>query len=66
VPLFEGAANIFRIPQGHEVIVFSRTAALFQLPNDASGLLFGFLGTAAIEGLAFTAKGKVLRAWLGM
>jgi len=48
------------------VIVFSRTAALFQLPNDASGLLFGFLGTAAIEGLAFTAKGKVLRAWLGM
>ena len=66
VPSFEGAANVFGNPQGHEVIVFSTTAALFQLPNDASCLLFGFLGTAAIEGPAFTAKGEVLRTLLGM
>ena len=35
VLLLIGAANIFGIPQGQEVIVFSRTAALFQLCTHA-------------------------------
>jgi hypothetical protein len=41
-------------------MVVSMTAALFQLRHDASGLLFGFAGTTAIEGLAFTPKGVLL------
>ena len=57
--LIPDSTDLLGISQGHHIMVIPRTTALFQLPHDAPGLLFGFPGATAIEGLAFTTKGEV-------